>query len=581
MGEVAHRFSDQKTAATSPLARVESERKGAASAAVSRIMRKADGSSAGKGEIPQGNGSPLAADVRQRMEPKLGADLSSVKVHTAGSSAQAASNYGARAFTVGSDVHFAAGQFAPGTKEGDRLLAHELTHVVQGSKTSKPTDGVHRKEDEKGGESKGDAEVSQGHEPAEVEADTVGDKVADELHDSKGGEGGDKKKDKKKGGPDKGGKDKDKKGGEHEAEGKEHEGEGKEGEETKEKPAAEISAKLEGVGTKLWRAKDNKNKPAEVTPGSINDTTSKLSANTSSSATDAVTKFSKSSGKYDTNFAACLAKVSGKGGKGEDLAKIQGKKAEWYQKWGSAVLSKDAAAGTAILAQLENDLKTLFPEDKASAGGGSLYTGRTNNPAPGGGAQTGRQRAEGATQAGNDKKDGITYRTLETTLIGSLFDGVANDPQDPAEKEHWIPYWGSAAGKWWSQISGSYAKTFTGEVNAFVDIGFPYMVGKFVKTKGWTTDQAKANKAELAGVIKLDGSVFRDDELPRVADGMKEGRVSKMVVQLRMETSAGVFKTASVTVDGNGIAGGPMLIARVDAGIAGHVTVDDIFKNIK
>ena len=38
------------------------------------------------------------------------------------------------------DVHFAAGQYAPGTKEGDRLLAHELTHVVQGQKS-----GVQRK----------------------------------------------------------------------------------------------------------------------------------------------------------------------------------------------------------------------------------------------------------------------------------------------------------------------------------------------------------------------------------------------------------------------------------------------------
>ena len=59
------------------------------------------------------------------------------------------------------------------------------------------------------------------------------------------------------------------------------------------------------------------------------------------------------------------------------------------------------------------------------------------------------------------------------------------------------------------------------------------------------------------------------------------GRVSKLTVQLRMETSAGAFKTATVTVDAAGIAGGAVLIARVDAGIASHVTVDDIFKNIK
>jgi hypothetical protein len=118
------------------------------------------------------------------MEGKLGADLSGVKVHTGGESAKAASNFGARAFTVGSDVHFNEGQFAPGTKEGDRLLAHELTHVVQGQKS-----GVQRKpDDDKQDEAEGSPEVSQPHEPAEQEADAVADDVADKLHDEKGGD---------------------------------------------------------------------------------------------------------------------------------------------------------------------------------------------------------------------------------------------------------------------------------------------------------------------------------------------------------------------------------------------------------
>ena len=50
-------------------------------------------------------------------------------MRTSGESAKAASDLGARAFTVGSDLHFAASQYQPGTKEGDRLLADELTHV--------------------------------------------------------------------------------------------------------------------------------------------------------------------------------------------------------------------------------------------------------------------------------------------------------------------------------------------------------------------------------------------------------------------------------------------------------------------
>src|SRR5439155_1662171 len=58
--------------------------------------------------------------------------LSQVRVHTGGDAAGSAKQLGAKAFTVGSDVHFAAGAFAPGTGEGDRLLAHELAHTLQG-----------------------------------------------------------------------------------------------------------------------------------------------------------------------------------------------------------------------------------------------------------------------------------------------------------------------------------------------------------------------------------------------------------------------------------------------------------------
>jgi hypothetical protein len=118
------------------------------------------------------------------MENRLGADLSGVKVYQGGDSATAASAIGAKAFTIGSDVHFNAGQFAPGTKEGDRLLAHELTHVVQGQRG-----GVQRKAEV--GEDKAEqAEVSEPHEPAEQEADNVADHVADDIHGAGGGRAG-------------------------------------------------------------------------------------------------------------------------------------------------------------------------------------------------------------------------------------------------------------------------------------------------------------------------------------------------------------------------------------------------------
>lgn len=165
----------------------------------SRAMRKAEGAATSP-SIPKTTGSPLPADVKAKMEPKLGADLSSVKVHTGGESAKAAGEFGARAFTVGHDVHFGAGQYSPGTKEGDRLLAHELTHVVQGQHS-----GVQRKaaddENDVGTAEGGGPEVSDPSEPAEKEADSVADDVADSLHDEKTGEkhGYEKKADEKKG----------------------------------------------------------------------------------------------------------------------------------------------------------------------------------------------------------------------------------------------------------------------------------------------------------------------------------------------------------------------------------------------
>ena len=75
----------------------------------------------------KGGGSPLAPSVRAFMEPRFGADFSSVRVHTGGEAVQMNRELGAQAFTHGSDVYFGAGK-EPGNNE---LTAHELTHVVQ------------------------------------------------------------------------------------------------------------------------------------------------------------------------------------------------------------------------------------------------------------------------------------------------------------------------------------------------------------------------------------------------------------------------------------------------------------------
>lgn len=76
-------------------------------------------------------GSPLAVNSRSYFEPRFGRDFSRVSVHSGGSASRTASAMGARAYTVGPRVAFAPGWFRPDTPDGARLLAHELTHVVQ------------------------------------------------------------------------------------------------------------------------------------------------------------------------------------------------------------------------------------------------------------------------------------------------------------------------------------------------------------------------------------------------------------------------------------------------------------------
>src|SRR5207244_3479166 len=141
-----------------------------------QIQRKAARGADPTTKIPSGGGAVLGNDVRTRMESQLGSDLSQVRVHNSGESATAAEQLGARAFTVGSDVHFGAGEFSPGTKEGDKLLAHELTHVVQGQKSG----GVQRKAaaEDSGAEDREDEEhLSHPEDPAEKEADSVAEHV--------------------------------------------------------------------------------------------------------------------------------------------------------------------------------------------------------------------------------------------------------------------------------------------------------------------------------------------------------------------------------------------------------------------
>ena len=89
---------------------------------------------------PAAGGQPLSAELRQFMEPRFGADFSAVRIHADARAAQLNEQLQARAFTVGNQIHFAAGQFRPETGEGRELLAHELTHTIQqGAARQTPT----------------------------------------------------------------------------------------------------------------------------------------------------------------------------------------------------------------------------------------------------------------------------------------------------------------------------------------------------------------------------------------------------------------------------------------------------------
>lgn len=87
-------------------------------------------------EVLRSPGRPLDPTTRSFMESRFNYDFDKVRVHTDATAAESARAVNALAYTVGRDVVFAARQFAPGLDSGKKLLAHELTHVIQ--QTSSP-----------------------------------------------------------------------------------------------------------------------------------------------------------------------------------------------------------------------------------------------------------------------------------------------------------------------------------------------------------------------------------------------------------------------------------------------------------
>ncbi|MGH9907638.1 MAG: eCIS core domain-containing protein, partial [Pyrinomonadaceae bacterium] len=134
-----------------------------------KLERKAIGSAI-SGDVPpsvhealNSPAQPLNPTTRASMEPRFERDFGHVRVHTDAKAAQSAEDVNATAYTVGSDVVFGAGQYAPETSPGRKLLAHELTHVAQ-QKDSPPLYRQALEVDRDAG--------------SEEEADRVGERIA-------------------------------------------------------------------------------------------------------------------------------------------------------------------------------------------------------------------------------------------------------------------------------------------------------------------------------------------------------------------------------------------------------------------
>jgi hypothetical protein len=91
-------------------------------------------------DVITSGGSPLAPDLRDEMQGRLGHDFSDVRVHNDSRAHESAQSVNAHAYTVGSNVVFQRDKYDPSSAEGKTMLAHELTHVVQ--QRSGPVDGT-------------------------------------------------------------------------------------------------------------------------------------------------------------------------------------------------------------------------------------------------------------------------------------------------------------------------------------------------------------------------------------------------------------------------------------------------------
>ncbi|MES2642235.1 MAG: DUF4157 domain-containing protein [Myxococcota bacterium] len=119
-------------------------------------------------------GAPMPTNVQSRMEKAFGTSFSGVEIHTGAEGNEAAAGFNAKAFAFGSQVFFGAGQFQPGSEEGDHLIAHELAHVTQ--QRGRGSAGV----------AKRDLTTTRPGSPDELAADQAADDAVAQLHPQEG-----------------------------------------------------------------------------------------------------------------------------------------------------------------------------------------------------------------------------------------------------------------------------------------------------------------------------------------------------------------------------------------------------------
>jgi len=111
----------------------------------------------------KGSGNKLDSGIAEKAGGSMGQDFSNVNVHTDSQSDTLNRELGAKAFTTGNDIFFQSGAYDPGSSDGQRLISHELTHVVQQGGSGAPVQGK--------------MSVNDPNDSYEAEADKVADMV--------------------------------------------------------------------------------------------------------------------------------------------------------------------------------------------------------------------------------------------------------------------------------------------------------------------------------------------------------------------------------------------------------------------